>query len=98
MDTNFRYVRVNEALAAMNGLPSDEHLGRTLREVLGDELAATIEPLHRQVLETGEPILDLHIERSVPASPAESRNWLISYYPVLDADDNKIGVGIVITD
>src|SRR5207244_4325824 len=36
MDTAFRYVRVNEALARMNGLPADEHFGRTLRDVLGD--------------------------------------------------------------
>src|SRR5438094_4715175 len=98
MDTNFRYVRVNEALAAINGLPSEEHFGRTLRDVLGEELASEIEPLHRQVLESGEPILDLYVERAVPATPDETRNWLVSYYPVLDVDDTKIGVGVVITD
>ena len=98
MDTSFRYVRVNEALAAMNGVPSDEHVGRTLRDVLGEDLASEIEPLHRQVLETGEPILDLHIERALPARPRETRNWLVSYYPVRDLDDRKIGVGVVITD
>ncbi|MGZ8739262.1 MAG: GAF domain-containing protein [Gaiellaceae bacterium] len=98
MDTKFRYVRVNEALAVINGLPADEHLGRTLRDVLGDDLADEIEPLHRQVLETGEPILDLHIERALPATPEDTRNWLVSYYPVLDVDDHKIGVGVVLTD
>jgi PAS domain S-box-containing protein len=98
MDTNFRYVRVNEALAAMNGLPSEEHFGRTLRDVLGEELAAEIEPLHRRVIESGEPILDLPFERAVPGRPREPRNWLVSYYPVLDVDDEKIGVGVVITD
>ncbi len=98
MDTSFRYVRVNQALAALNGVPVEEHLGRTLRDVLGDELAAEIEPLHRQVLETGEPILDLHIERALQARPEDTHNWLVSYYPVLDVDDHKIGVGVVITD
>jgi PAS domain S-box-containing protein len=98
MDTSLRYVRVNEALAAMNGLPSEEHFGRTLRDVLGEEFAAEIEPRHRQVIETGEPILDLPIERAVPDRPRETRNWLVSYYPVLDVDDKKIGVGVVVTD
>jgi PAS domain S-box-containing protein len=98
MDTDFRYVRVNEALAALNGLPAEEHFGRTLRDVLGDRLAAEIEPLHEQVLDTGEPILDLHIERSFPTNPSETRNWLVSYYPVFDANEQKIGVGVVITD
>jgi len=98
MDTNFRFVRVNDALGAMNGLSPDEHLGRTLREVLGDELASEIEPLHRQVLETGEPILDLRFEGSPTTTPPETRNFLVSYYPVLDADDRKMGVGVVVTD
>jgi len=98
MDTSFRYVRVNEALAAINGLSAEEHFGRTLRDVLGDELADGIEPYHRRVLETGEPVLDLPAAGHSAASPEESRNWLISYYPVRDAADAVIGVGVVITD
>jgi PAS domain S-box-containing protein len=98
MDTSFRYVRVNEALAKLNGLPVEQHVGRTLREVLGDKLAEEIEPLHRHVLETGEPILDLHVERSPRSKPSEIRDWLVSYYPVNDVWGDKIGVGVVITD
>src|SRR5207247_2343572 len=58
MDADFHYVRVNDALATINGLPAEEHFGRTLRDVLGDELAASIEPHHRRVLESGEAVLD----------------------------------------
>jgi PAS domain S-box-containing protein len=98
MDTSFRYVRVNEALARINGVPVDEHFGRTLRDILGDELAATIEPYHRHVLDTGEPILELAVEGQTAAAPGEPRNWLVSYYPVRDAFGDIIGVGVVITD
>ncbi len=98
MDNSFHYVRVNEALATINGLPAEEHYGRSLRDVLGNELAATIEPYHRQVLESGEAILDLPVEGQTAAAPGETRNWLVSYYPVRDAADNTIGVGVVITD
>ena len=98
MDTSFRFVHVNDALATINGLPAEEHIGRTLREVLGDELAAGIEPYHRRVLDTGESILDLPGEGHSAAAPEESRNWLISYYPVRDAANDVIGVGVVITD
>jgi PAS domain S-box-containing protein len=97
MDTNFHYVRVNHALAAINGLPVAEHFGRTLRDVLGD-LADDIEPLHRRVLETGEPILDLQVEGRTALLPDESRSWLTSYYPVRNVSDETIGVGVVITD
>jgi PAS domain S-box-containing protein len=98
MDTAFRYVRVNEALARMNGLPADEHFGRTLRDVLGDDLASEIEPLHRQVLESGEPILDQHVHRELPGRAGETRDSLVSYYPVRTISDEPIGVGVVITD
>src|SRR5207253_7142456 len=98
MDTNFRFVRVNDALATINGLPADEHFGRTLRGVLGDERANEIEPRHRQVLETGEAILDLPVVGESAAAPGGPRNWLVSYYPVRDAVGETIGVGVVITD
>jgi PAS domain S-box-containing protein len=98
MDTSFHYVRVNNALAAINGLPAEEHYGRTLRDVLGDELAETIEPHHRRVLETGEPILDLAVQGTTAAQPGETRDWLVSYYPVRNVSDETIGVGVVLTD
>jgi PAS domain S-box-containing protein len=98
MDTSFHYVRVNDALAAINGLPAEEHFGRSLRDVLGDELAGEIEPFHRHVLETGEPLLDLHVQGQTAAAPGEPRSWLVSYYPVRNLADEKIGVGVVIAD
>jgi PAS domain S-box-containing protein len=98
MDTSFRYVRVNEALAAINGLPVEEHFGRTLRDVLGDERAAEIEPLHRQVIETGEPVLDTAVTGRTAAAPGEARNLLVSYYPVRDVSNETIGVGVVLID
>jgi PAS domain S-box-containing protein len=97
MDTNFRYARVNDALALINGLPADEHYGRTLREVLGD-LADEIEPLHRQVIETGEPRLNLQVTGQTAAAPGQDRNWLVSYYPVRNLADETIGVGVVLMD
>ena len=48
VDTDFRYVRINEQLAQINGLSVAEHIGRTFWEVL-PEVADAIEPLYRQV-------------------------------------------------
>jgi PAS domain S-box-containing protein len=97
MDTTFRYVQVNDALARINGVPAEEHYGRTLRDVLGD-LADEIEPYHRRVIESGEPILDLYVTGQIAGAPGETRNWLVSYYPVRDVSDLTIGVGVVLTD
>src|SRR5215210_3185458 len=55
-DPDIRYVRVNEALAALNDLSPQEHVGKPLRDVVPD-LADVLEPVYRSVVETGEPIV-----------------------------------------
>src|SRR5271154_2066616 len=55
LDTGLRYLAVNDALAEINGLPASEHLGRTVRELLGD-FADLVEPEFQRVLSTGEPV------------------------------------------
>ena len=55
IDTDFRYVRINEWLARINGLPMEEHIGRTVRQLMPD-LADGIEGQLRQVIETAEPL------------------------------------------
>jgi GAF domain-containing protein len=48
LDTDFRYVRVNDALAEINGVPAIDHIGRTVREVL-PAMAADIEAALEEV-------------------------------------------------
>jgi PAS domain-containing protein len=57
VDTELRFVRINEALAAINGRPREQHLGRRLDEML-PEMASVLVPIYRHVLETGEPVLE----------------------------------------
>jgi PAS domain S-box-containing protein len=96
-DANLRYVRINDALAEINGVPPEEHLGRTLREVL-PELAPTLEPLVRRVLETGEPLIDVEVSGETPALPGVTRHWLATYYPVPDAAGAPIGIGAIVSE
>lgn len=44
VNTDLRFMRLNERLAAINGSSISEHLGHTIREVL-PALADTLEPL-----------------------------------------------------
>src|SRR5207248_4715603 len=55
-DADLRYVRVNHALAQINGVPARAHRGRSVRELLGDAAADVLEPLLRQVHRTREPV------------------------------------------
>ncbi|HUH15845.1 MAG TPA: PAS domain-containing protein [Gaiellaceae bacterium] len=96
-DRELRYVRVNDALAAINGLPPGEHVGRTLDEVVG-ELAPVLVPLYRRVLETGVPVVRTESTDDVALRIGERRHWLSSYYPVRTPDGEVIGIGAVIME
>jgi PAS domain S-box-containing protein len=93
LDTDLRFVRINQRLAEMNGLPVEEHLGRTVRELL-PELADTAEALLRPVLETGEPLLNVEIRGETPAQPGVERIWLEHFLPLKEGD-RVVGISIV---
>jgi PAS domain-containing protein len=80
-DRSLRYVRVNEALAAMDGVPVRDHIGRTVAELLPD--LAGLAAAFRRVMDTGEPIAALEYTGETPAKPGEMRHWRGSFYPVV---------------
>ena len=97
LDTELRCQHINAALAAMNGMAPEAHLGRTIREVLPG-LESTVGSPFLQVLTTGEPILNIEICGETPADPGVSHIWRISYFPVRDTTGVLIGVGAVVLD
>jgi PAS domain S-box-containing protein len=55
-DAALRYIRVNRALAEINGRPAQEHVGRTGREILGPHAAEVVQPILAEVLRTGRAV------------------------------------------
>ncbi len=97
LDGDLRYVRVNEALAKMNGLPVSEHLGRTLREVVPD-VALSVEAFFRRVFETGEPMEALEFEAPTPGTSGAPRVWLENATPLKDAEGRPRWVLVTVVD
>jgi len=57
LDRQLRYLKVNQRLADITGLPIEEHKGKTIREIV-PLLADMLEPLYLEVFATGKPIFD----------------------------------------
>jgi two-component system, cell cycle sensor histidine kinase and response regulator CckA len=94
-DADGRYIRVNGALARMDGVPAADHIGRTLRE-LAPELAAQATPLLERVAQTGEVIDQHEVEYDVAG-----RHYvvLVSYFPIETGGGTQYGRIVVdITD
>jgi PAS domain S-box-containing protein len=98
LDTDLRYVSVNPALERINGVPAEEHLGRTVREVLPDMDTSALEAAVRQVLNTGLPLIDQPAVGRTPADPDEDRAWSVSLYRLEDTLGTVIGVAASIVD
>ncbi|NWJ98040.1 MAG: PAS domain-containing protein [Chloroflexi bacterium] len=98
VDRELRYIRVNPALAKINGLTIEQHTGRHLNEVLPPVLASSVEPLIRQVLETGETLLDQELSSETPSKPGQIHFWTTTYYPIRDHAGQLLGVGFIVRD
>ncbi|KRD09276.1 MULTISPECIES: SpoIIE family protein phosphatase [unclassified Streptomyces] len=98
LDTDLRYVSVNPALERIDGLPAEEHIGRTVREVLPRLDADALEAAARQVLETGEPLLDRSATGRTPADPDQEHAWSLSLYRLEDARGTVLGVAVSVRD
>ncbi|TLS45440.1 PAS domain S-box protein [Streptomyces montanus] len=98
LDTDLRYVSVNPALERINGVPAEEHIGRTVPEVLPFVDVKALESAARQVLDTGVPLVEQSTIGRTPADPDQDHAWSISFYRLEDALGHVLGVASSVLD
>jgi two-component system, cell cycle sensor histidine kinase and response regulator CckA len=97
LDTDLRFVRINERLAQIDGLAAEAHIGRRLAEVV-PEVAAHMEGIYREVMATGVPVKERELRAATPALPGVPRVWQVSAYPLKDPDGTVLGVTVAVRD
>ena len=95
VDRDFRIQRMNATLAAVNGAPPEDQIGRRVSEVV-PALWSQLEPIYRRVLE-GEAVVNQEVTREDVGAPGRERVWLASYYPVRVSGET-IGIGLVVVE
>ncbi|MEM7567101.1 MAG: HWE histidine kinase domain-containing protein, partial [Pseudomonadota bacterium] len=95
VDAEHRYKRINDSLAAYNGVSPEDHLGRTITEVL-PEIGAVLEPILDEVFNNKRFVRDHEIEVAVPTAPHQSDIFELDLYPVSDTVTGKVAsAGII---
>ncbi|MCH7676450.1 PAS domain S-box protein [candidate division KSB1 bacterium] len=94
---DFKYSRINQELAGINGLSVEEHLGRPLAEVL-PQAAKDIVPVLQKVLDTGEATPRREFSTRLPKVPDEIRHFIDSFFPIKGPDGEVKAVGVVVLD
>jgi PAS domain S-box-containing protein len=97
VDEKLRFVRVNETMARINGVPLADHFGKSVREVM-PKLAQTIEPLLQRIIDTGEPALTLELAGENANEPGGLQYISASYFPLRDRTGSVNGVGALVVD
>ncbi len=95
IDRDMRYLSVNRRLAAINGRPMDEHLGRTVPEIIPD-FYPTVKPFIERALR-GEVVTGIELNRPT-LDPKESDTIVLYYEPAFDESGEVIGVSVVLMD
>jgi|tagenome__1003787_1003787.scaffolds.fasta_scaffold20952552_2 PAS domain S-box-containing protein len=96
LDRDLRYVHVNAALAAINGLSVDEHIGRSIDDVLPPDVADRVGDAMRDVLATGQARHGVELFRD---EAVEGRRLEASYFPIDSGDVTAIGAIVLdVTD
>jgi PAS domain S-box-containing protein len=97
IDKDLRFQRINGPFSQLNGLPTGENVGKTVRDVV-KHLAGQIEPMIRKVASTGEPVLNYEVTGPMPAKPESVGWWLKSFFPINREGEVVTQIGIVVQD
>jgi PAS domain S-box-containing protein len=97
IDTDLRVRRANARIAALFGGKAEDHRGRGVNDYLQRGEADRVSAALRRVLETGEPIADMHVTGFTQDSE-ERRHWSVNLYRVQSATGRPLGIAWLGTD
>lgn len=96
-DKELRFQMINKMLADINGFTPQEHIGKTIQEIIPSiKKEATRELKH--VLKTGKPILGLELTGETKSEPGKIKHWKEDYFPVRSVNGKIIGIGALVLD
>lgn len=93
LDRNLRFVRINDRMAKINGFPPEEHIGKTLQEIVPD-LAEQGEIVAKELFETKNKVMGREFNGITPAKPGVLRTWIEQWYPLKDSTNQIIGINV----
>ncbi|MGW8680091.1 SpoIIE family protein phosphatase [Streptomyces sp. NPDC055817] len=96
-DPQLRFLRINDALQEIHGIPRKDTLGRRLSELFPGPEADRMEARLRRVLETGEPVTQEH-GAPVPALQGWRREWSSTSFRLVNPGGTVLGVASAIVE
>lgn len=96
VDSERRYVIVNDTLAQMNGVTIEQNIGKRPSEFMPPEMASTVDSVMARTLDRGERIVNEMGSATGPDGAA--KHWVYSQFPIPGLGDDSGALGIVVVD
>ena len=87
-----RYLRINQRLTEICGIPVADHIGRSVRECV-PALADAVESIVRSIIDTGAPVTGIEVAGQRPGQN-EERFWITYWHPLRGPDGSVIGINV----
>ncbi|MCH8028025.1 MAG: PAS domain-containing protein [candidate division Zixibacteria bacterium] len=91
------YLKINDALAEINGISAEDHIGKTMQEVV-PHVASTIAEMYNEILKTGQSVLNIEVSGEVPSNPGIKRHWIASQFRIPEGEPETYSVGAVVIE
>ncbi|MCX5299986.1 SpoIIE family protein phosphatase [Streptomyces sp. NBC_00193] len=98
LDPDLRYVHLNQALADMDGLPIEAHLGRRMDEFMIMSDGGEYRRMLREVAQGGAPIVGALVGLRPRGHPDRDQVRSVSFFPLSRAVGSRPGVGGLMVD
>ena len=96
-DSECHFLRTNEYLSEINGIPPAALIHRKITEVL-PLFGPLVKSIVQEVFETGQPTLNVEICGKGHDQGEADRCWLTSYFPICGDDGSVSGVNAVVLE
>lgn len=98
LDPDLRYVHLNQALADMDGIPIEDHLGRRTDEIMFMSDSGEYQRMLRAVAAGGAPVVGRLVVVRTRSSPDRDQVRSVSFFPLSQAVGSRAGVGGLVVD
>ena len=89
-----RYLQINQRLTDICGISVEDHLGRTVREMVPNLADAGRSNWSSRIVANGEPVTGIEVNGQRADGVGADRCWLTNWYPLKGPDGRVLGVNV----
>ncbi|MFI8763554.1 SpoIIE family protein phosphatase [Streptomyces sp. NPDC053792] len=98
LDEDLRYVHLNQALADMDGIPIEDHIGRRMEDFMITSDGGEYQRMLHAVADGGQPVVSALVVLRTPGRPDRDQVRSVSFFPLSQAGDTRPGLGGLLVD